>query len=147
MLAASDRRRDPTVMLLSREETLSQKLEQRHIDVPWITDEAGKAKQLIVQQMSARALDEYRWILTSKDVADIRRSSPNAFIFVNCVVDEEGKRVYGDNDINVVQDTVDPDLIDLVVQAVDQMAEASEERKEALKKSSKGPLTVAASGR
>lgn len=134
-------------MFLTREKLLEQKLQRTTIDVPWIKDNDGNAAKLVVQQMSAKAMDEYRWLLTTKDRDEIRKSSPNSFIFVNCVVDEDGKRLYTDEDLTLIAETVDPDLIDLVVQAVDEMTEASDERKDALKKSSTTPLSAVASGK
>ncbi len=62
------------------------------------------------------------------------------------MVNEKGKRVYSDNDIAKIADTVDTALIDLVVDEANRLSAVSDERKASLKKSSKAAQLAAPIG-
>ncbi len=123
--------------LLSKTDLFEQRLPTNRIPIPWLE------KEIIVQGMSMRALDAYARLLVSGEDSGI---SPRTFIFVQCVVNGKGKRVYSDSDITKIADTVDTALIDLVVDEADRLSKVTDERKAAIKKSSKIALHVAPTG-
>lgn len=125
--------------VLTRDELFAQTLPTERVPLPWL----GNDKEVIVRGMSARALDAYARMIVGNDDPN---SSPRSYVFVQCVVNEDGKRLYSDEDLDQIADNVDTAIIDVVVDAANRMSEISEERKAALKKTLTTPLTAVPSG-
>jgi len=106
-------------MLLTKEQILSQRLPSERISVPWLDD-----SEIIV-----RALPHH--VIERKAKED---EPEQAFIFVNAVVDENGKRMYTDADLKTISETVDRSLIELVVAAAYRLSSIPQERRDAIKK-------------
>jgi hypothetical protein len=108
-------------MLMTKEQILQRRLRFETIHVPWI--EGG--------EINVRALPGHvSQIAATMDAKD----SPNAYVFVNAVVDGSGNRLYTDEDAKQVGDTVENDLIQLVVAAAFRLSTVPKDRQEHIKK-------------
>lgn len=108
-------------MLLTREQILSQKLPTKTIKVPWI--EGG--------EIMLRAIPA--WV-QNRSMQDKEITDPDALVFVHAVIDQDGNRIYKDEDADLIANEVDTALIRLVAFESIRMSEISEEKKEAIKK-------------
>jgi hypothetical protein len=107
-------------MLMSREQILQQRLKIEKIEVPWIPG----------GEINLRALPGH----VTQIAAEMEPSaSPNAFVFVNAVVDQNGQRLYSDEDAKLVADTVDNALVQLVVAAAFRISTIPKDRREIIK--------------
>jgi hypothetical protein len=66
--------------------------------------------------------------------ASEKAKNPDAFVFVNAVVDETGKRLFKDEDVDEVAAEVESDLLQLVSSKAFSLSVVSAERREQIKK-------------
>ncbi len=108
-------------MLMTREQILSQRLATERVKVPWMED-----AEVIVRAMSALVIDG----MQNKQ----HQFGSDVYVFVNTVVDENGKRMYSDEDQQMIQESVDPALIQFVWAVAWRLSMPSDEKKAAIKK-------------
>lgn len=109
-------------MLLTREQILEQSLPRERCPVPWI--EGG---EIVVRAVPGH-------LMVQADQKPDPERPYDSFVFVNCVVDDKGNRLYKDSEAKMIADTVDTALIQFVVAKAFHLAEIPEERKDAIKK-------------
>lgn len=120
-------------MLLSKAEILAQRLPTEKVPIPWIeggdTGEAFLIVRAIASHQVQRAMrmgsDEF----------------PDAWVFQQCVIDENGSRVFDEKDVQQIAETVETSLIELVVATAYRLAEVPADRREYIKKKSPSPPT------
>lgn len=110
--------------LLSKEDLLNQRLKTERVNIPWMDGD------IVVRALS------YHCKETMVRKAEDESFNQASYVFVNCVVDEEGKRLYSDRDAKSVAENVDSDLIDFVVAKVMNLSVMDKDKMEAIKKNS-----------
>lgn len=107
-------------MLMTREQLLRQTLPTEVIEVPWI--EGGEVRvRAVPVHIQAQA-------------NEMRDKNADAFVFIHCVLDENGKRLYADSDFELVASTMDTGLLQLVVSAAYRLSVLDETKQAAIKK-------------
>lgn len=111
-------------MLMSREQILAQRLATERCKIPWLN--GAESSEIIVRAMSARVIEG----LQNKE----HKFGSDVYVFVNSVVDENGKRLYTDEDQQLIAETIESGLIQYVWSIAWRLSELSAERKAAIKK-------------
>lgn len=120
-------------MLLSKAEILAQRLPTEKVPVPWIGGGDAGERFLLVRAIASHQVQR----AMRMEASDF----PDAWVFQQCVVDENGARVFEEKDVAQIADTVDTSLIELVVATAYRLAEVPAERREYIKKKSPSQLT------
>lgn len=107
-------------MLMTREQLLQQTLPTEVIDVPWI--EGG--------QVCVRAVPVH----IQSRAMEMKEQNADAFVFIHCVLDDKGARLYTDKDLDIVSATVDTALLQLVAGTAYRLSLLDETKQEAIKK-------------
>lgn len=107
-------------MILSKEQILSKRLGVEDVPIPWEQE----------QSIRVRALPNH----VIEHGEKLQDGTHGQFVFVNAVVDEGGDRMFSDDDANMVGETVDRALIELVVAAAYRLSSIPKDRQEAIKK-------------
>ena len=87
------------------------------------TIDLGEGKEVLVRALPSHVVDNR---LKAKDA--------DAFIFIHAVVDEKGKRLFADEQLEEVTDTVSSDVLQLVASKALTLSIVSKERREEIKK-------------
>lgn len=107
-------------MLLTKHQILEQRLKTEKLDL-------GDDKEIIVRALPVHIVERAEKIQATD-------YGPDAFVFVNAVVDEQGKRIYADEDAAQVAEMVDGGLLQLVVSKSYALARLDPETRKRIKK-------------
>jgi hypothetical protein len=108
-------------MLLTKEQILAQRLPTERVKVPWLDD-----AEMIIRAMPSHVMQKCTQLNGEY--------GEDAYVFVNTVVDENGKRLYSDADAVDLANTVDPSLIRFVWAKAWAVSQISPERQAEIKK-------------
>ncbi len=106
-------------MLLTKEQILAHRLKTERVDI-------GDG-EIIVRALPTHVIERAKAVTAPEYGED-------AYLFVNAVIDDAGKRLYTDEDAGAIAQTVDPGLIALVVSKAYQLAAVPAEMQERIKK-------------